>query len=179
MVHISYFWLRTARKNTMVEWYFYNFTKLFLKNINKNIIYCDSNNWEWQTFCNLYFFRSFSSHMFLLQAFRLSDIEKFIDRRETKATDLDSSIVGQHVQPLKNNYFKPSIWMVFFLWFEITKTFHDTKIHLVPGDGHCLIYSWELLSWILRKCSWAMLCFMQSNQYGIPEEHKWIYQLPY
>ena len=103
--------------------------------------------------------------------FLLSDIEKFIDQRETKATDVDPSIVGQHVRPLKNNYFKPSIWMGFFLRFEITKTFHDTKIYLVPGDGHCLIYSWKLLSWILRKCSWAMLCFMQSNQYGIPEDH--------
>ena len=54
----------------MVEWYFYNFTKLFLKNINKNIIYCDSNNWEWQTFCNFSFFQNFSNRMFLLQAFR-------------------------------------------------------------------------------------------------------------
>ena len=39
--------------------------------------------------------------------FLLSDIEKFIDQRETKATDVDPSIVGQHVRPLKNNYFKP------------------------------------------------------------------------
>ena len=70
MVDISYFWLRIARKNTMIEWYFYNFTKLFLKDINKNIIYCDSNNWEWRTFWNLFFFRSFSDRMFLLQAFR-------------------------------------------------------------------------------------------------------------
>ena len=41
----SYFiFLRIARKNTMVERYFYNFTKLFLKDINKTIIYCNSNN---------------------------------------------------------------------------------------------------------------------------------------
>ena len=37
----------------------------------------------------------------------LSDIEKFIDRRETKMTDIDPSIVGHYVRPLKNNYFKP------------------------------------------------------------------------
>ena len=30
----------------MVEWQFYNFTKLFLKGINKDIIYGDSDNWE-------------------------------------------------------------------------------------------------------------------------------------
>ena len=54
----------------MVEWYFYNFTKLFLKDINKNI-YCDSSNWEWQTFCNLSLFRSFSYRMLLLQAFKI------------------------------------------------------------------------------------------------------------
>ena len=44
----------------MVEWHFYNFTKLFLKDINKDIIYCD--NWERRTFCSL----SFSDSMFLL-----------------------------------------------------------------------------------------------------------------
>ena len=44
MVFIVYFWLRTARENTTVEWHFYNFTKLFLKDINKDIIYWDSNN---------------------------------------------------------------------------------------------------------------------------------------
>ena len=33
-------------------------------------------------------------------------IEKLIDRPETKMTDVDPSLVGQHVQPLKNNYFK-------------------------------------------------------------------------
>ena len=38
--------------------------------------------------------------------FLLSVIEKFIDQCETKMTDIDPSIVGQHVQPLKNNYFK-------------------------------------------------------------------------
>ena len=37
--------LRIARKNTMVEWHFYNFTKLFVKDINKDISYCNSNNW--------------------------------------------------------------------------------------------------------------------------------------
>ena len=38
--------------------------------------------------------------------FLLSVIEKVIDQCETKMTDTDPSIVGQHVQPLKNNYFK-------------------------------------------------------------------------
>ena len=33
-------------------------------------------------------------------------IEKFIDQPETKMTDIDPSIVGQHVWPLKNNFFK-------------------------------------------------------------------------
>ena len=33
-------------------------------------------------------------------------IEKFIDQLETKMTDVDPSVVGQHVQPLENNYFK-------------------------------------------------------------------------
>ena len=36
-------------------------------------------------------------------------LEKLIDRLETKMTDVDPSIVGQHVRPLKNNYFKA--WM--------------------------------------------------------------------
>ena len=45
----------------------------------------------------------------ILTMFLLSDIEKFIDRSETKATDVDPSIVGQYVQPLKNNYFKPCL----------------------------------------------------------------------
>ena len=31
----------------------------------------------------------------------------------------------------------------FSLRLEIAKTFHDTKIYPVPGDGHCLICSWE------------------------------------
>ena len=44
MFFILYFWLRIVRENTKVGWYFYNFTKLFLKDINKGIIYCDSNN---------------------------------------------------------------------------------------------------------------------------------------
>ena len=44
MVFIVYFWLRIARENTTVEWHFYNFTKLFLKDITKDIIYWDSNN---------------------------------------------------------------------------------------------------------------------------------------
>ena len=35
-------------------------------------------------------------------------LEKLIDRLETKMTDVDPSIVGQHVRPLKNNYFKAS-----------------------------------------------------------------------
>ena len=33
-------------------------------------------------------------------------IEKFIDRLETKKTDVDPSVAGQHVRSLKNNYFK-------------------------------------------------------------------------
>ena len=32
----------------------------------------------------------------------------------------------------------------YFLRLETAKTFHGTKIYLVPGDGHCLIYSWEI-----------------------------------
>ena len=38
--------------------------------------------------------------------FLLSVVAKFIDWLETKMTDIDPSIVRQHVQPLKNNYFK-------------------------------------------------------------------------
>ena len=34
--------------------------------------------------------------------------------------------------------------MLFFLRFEIAKTFHETKIYLVHGDRNCLIYSWEI-----------------------------------
>ena len=41
--------------------------------------------------------------------FLLYVIEKFINRLETKMTDIDPSIVGQHVPPLKNNYFKACI----------------------------------------------------------------------
>ena len=37
-------------------------------------------------------------------------IEKFIDRLETKMTDVDPSVVGQHVRPLENNYFK-ACWL--------------------------------------------------------------------
>ena len=33
-------------------------------------------------------------------------IKKYIDRLETKMTDVDPSIVVQHVRPLKNNYFE-------------------------------------------------------------------------
>ena len=33
-------------------------------------------------------------------------IEKFIGRLETKMTDVDPKVVGQHVQPLESNYFK-------------------------------------------------------------------------
>ena len=32
----------------------------------------------------------------------------------------------------------------FSLRLEIAKTFYDTKIYLVPGDEHSLIYSWEI-----------------------------------
>ena len=44
MVLILYFWLRIAREKIKVGWHFYNFTKLFLEDIKKGIIYCDSNN---------------------------------------------------------------------------------------------------------------------------------------
>ena len=43
----------------------------------------------------------------ILAMLLLSYIKKFIDQCETKTTDGDPSIVGQHVWPLKNNYFKP------------------------------------------------------------------------
>ena len=42
----------------------------------------------------------------ILTMFLLPDVEKFIDWRENKMTDVDPSIVGQHVWPLKSNYFK-------------------------------------------------------------------------
>ena len=32
----------------------------------------------------------------------------------------------------------------FFLRLEIAKNFHETKIYPVPGDVHCLIYSWKI-----------------------------------
>ena len=35
--------------------------------------------------------------------------KKYIDWLEIKMTDVDPSIVGQHVRPLKNNYFKACI----------------------------------------------------------------------
>ena len=46
IVFILHFWLRIAGKNPNVEWHFYNFTKLFLKDNNKDIIHYNSNNWE-------------------------------------------------------------------------------------------------------------------------------------
>ena len=46
------FWLRIARKNTDVEGHFYKSTNLFLKYINKNIIYSGSNNSDSRTFCD-------------------------------------------------------------------------------------------------------------------------------
>ena len=36
------------------------------------------------------------------------------------------------------------IFECYFLRLEIAKTFHETKIYPVPGDVHCLIYSWEI-----------------------------------
>ena len=36
------------------------------------------------------------------------------------------------------------IFECFFLRLEIAKTFHETKIYPVPGDGHYLIYSWKI-----------------------------------
>ena len=67
-----------------------------------------------------------------------------------------------------------------FLRLEIAKTFHDTKIFPVPGDGHCLIYSLEITLMDSEKAQFETSCnvLKQSNQYGIPEEHKWIYHLP-
>ena len=39
--------------------------------------------------------------------------EKFIDQLETNMTDVDPSVVGQHVQPLENNYFKAcKVWLL-------------------------------------------------------------------
>ena len=38
-------------EKTNMEWHFYNFAKLFPKDINTDIIYWDSTNWESQTFC--------------------------------------------------------------------------------------------------------------------------------
>ena len=52
-------------------------------------------------------FRTLLRDTKILTIFLLSDIEKFIDRCETKTTDVDPSIVGQPVRPLKNNCFKP------------------------------------------------------------------------
>ena len=34
-----------------MEWHFYNFKKLFLKDMTKDIIYWDSTNWESRTLC--------------------------------------------------------------------------------------------------------------------------------
>ena len=51
--------------------------------------------------------------MKILTMFLLSVIEKVIDWLETKLADVDPSLVGQHVQPLKNNYFKPCVALVF------------------------------------------------------------------
>ena len=34
-----------------MEWHFYNFAKLFLKDVTTGIVYWDSTNWESQTFC--------------------------------------------------------------------------------------------------------------------------------
>ena len=49
----------------------------------------------------------------ILTMFLLSVIEKFIDRLETKLADVDPSLVEQHVRPLKNNYFKPWVPLVY------------------------------------------------------------------
>ena len=40
-------------------------------------------------------------------------IEKIIDQLETKMTDIDPSVAGQHVRPLKNNYFKACHLFIF------------------------------------------------------------------
>ena len=52
-------------------------------------------------------------------------IEKFIDRLETKMTDVDPSIVGQHVRPLENNYFKEN--MSVFREFDKENAQHDLQ----------------------------------------------------
>ena len=177
MVFILYFWLRIVGKNTSIKWHFYNFTKLFLKAINKVIIYFNSNNWGSRFFCNdiqfdtgvslpicsycklLHFnviiwrhywnekrqrslprvpvsqndcfmevrlsvfgvelvllhyhiphvsnqYKTLLQDMKILTMLLLSVIEKFIDWLETKMIIVDPSILGQHVQLFKNNYFK-------------------------------------------------------------------------
>ena len=42
----------------------------------------------------------------ILRMFLLLVIKKYINRIETKITDVDLSIVGQNVRPLENNYLK-------------------------------------------------------------------------
>ena len=58
----------------------------------------------------------------ILTMFLYLVIKKYIDRLETKMTDVDPSIVGQHVQPLKNNYFK--------IWFFVTVIWHWKLVDL-------------------------------------------------
>ena len=58
----------------------------------------------------------------ILTMFLYLVIKKYIDRLETKMTDGDPSIVGQHVQPLKNNYFK--------IWFFVTVIWHWKLVNL-------------------------------------------------
>ena len=60
----------------------------------------------------------------ILTMFLLSVIKKFIDRFETKLGDLDSSLVGQHVRPLKNNYFKP--------WYRWCQQVVGRKLRCLP-----------------------------------------------
>ena len=177
MVFVLYFWLRIVGKNTSIEWHFYNFTKWFLKDINKVTIYFKSNNWGSRFFCNdiqfdtgvslpicsycklLHFIvivwqhcwnekrqcslpKSTSVSKWLFHGSKVISVwgwvsviarphppreqsvqdfatryknfdhvfvicyRKFIDWLETKMIIVDPSILGQHVQLFKNNYFK-------------------------------------------------------------------------
>ena len=54
--------------------------------------------------------------MKILTVFLLSNIEKFFDQLETKMTNIDPSIVGQHVQTLKNDYFKAWLYAFWKYW---------------------------------------------------------------
>ena len=75
--------------------------------------------------------------MKILMMFLLSVIEKFIDPLETKMTNIDPSIVGQHVWPSKNNYFKACLRIISRLslrirsWSQLSQ-FRWTSTKLIP-----------------------------------------------